>query len=311
MIELPPGMPQSAIVWANYDSLIEKYLRENAEVKSPGKKTVMERFRSPTRSGALGNYDAGYATRRTLAASILGSPPTNLSIVSTSADSMGGDGSSKNNKNKLRKITSLQVRRQMQARLILYFIYAKYVKTYTNLEINISSRLRTRYASLMDNLDTWMSDDYGISRFNLVQLINLYEDAKQSQFRLLQTRFARFKTLDEIFGPIDTYFNEKYKVFEEKKRMKEKQAKEKEEAQASAQQDPELQRLGSADGGGRESRVSSGTYPTTPKSPTAMMYMEDDGGQNANKFVKRVVSDSDTDGDEMLFTKSPKRFFMD
>lgn len=95
-------------------------------------------------------------------------------------------------------------------------IYLKYVQHSAEFEINISSSMRTNVANIMGDLDIFLKCNVSYN-----DLLKIFEDCKQSMYKLLVYSLTRFKSLQE-FDEVKQIFDKDMKeqvVFESRDRL--------------------------------------------------------------------------------------------
>merc|ERR1712045_868712 len=73
-------------------------------------------------------------------------------------------------------------------KIAAHLLYKKYIRTYAELEINISSAARLKYYGLMEDEKRWINQ----SEISLDGLYNLFDDVILEMFKLMEHSLARF-----------------------------------------------------------------------------------------------------------------------
>ena len=85
-------------------------------------------------------------------------------------------------------------------KLISYLLYKKYINERSEMEVNISSTLRSQYNELMKDKDEWINNIEILPN----DLLTIFDDVCCEMFTLMEHSFGRFKRTDEYTNLLET-----------------------------------------------------------------------------------------------------------
>ena len=79
-------------------------------------------------------------------------------------------------------------------KFVAFLLFQKYIRTYSELEVNISSALRVRYYALMEDRERWMNE----TEVTVHGLYSLFDDVIVEMYRLMGRSLLRFLKSDDV-----------------------------------------------------------------------------------------------------------------